>query len=91
MMADRRTVAITHQLFISSNPINDRMRSMKVPCPNCLNKVFETAPACPSCGTHIYIEHPADIPGVKHQPLKYPSPNVFAKIVSVLAMITLVR
>ncbi len=64
---------------------------MKTPCLGCLQPVFETAPACPSCGTRVYVEHPANIVGVKHRSLSYPRPGILSKAVSFLSTVTLVR
>ena len=64
---------------------------MLVACSACHHKVHETAPACPHCGNHVYIEHPGDIRGVKHAPLSYPRPSVIGKLFAVLAMLTLGR
>lgn len=44
----------------------------QVPCPKCTRHVDDRAPACPSCGESIYIEHPGDILGVKHRQLEFP-------------------
>jgi DNA-directed RNA polymerase subunit RPC12/RpoP len=43
-----------------------------VQCPNCRNSVNPLAPACPECGEKIYVEHPGDIKGVKHDPINLP-------------------
>jgi uncharacterized paraquat-inducible protein A len=64
---------------------------MKVSCPTCSDLVYETAPACPACGSHVYVEHPGDIRGVKHFPLHYPTAGILTKIVSLLAAVTFVR
>ncbi len=64
---------------------------MKIPCVGCQEPVFETAPACPACGNRVYVEHPANLLGVKHRPLSYPDRNLFSKAVSFLSVVTFVR
>lgn len=46
-----------------------------IPCPGCSQRVDDRAPACPSCGESIYIEHPADMLRVRHRPLAYAATN----------------
>ena len=43
-------------------------------CPGCGEEVNPEAIACPNCKRKVVVDHPADIPGVKHMPLK-PPPN----------------
>ena len=56
----------------------------KVPCPGCSRRVEDQAPACPSCGEAIYIEHPGDILGVKHRQLDFSNQSPFASLVSLV-------
>lgn len=43
-----------------------------IQCPNCGRTVADTAPACPTCGEKIFVEHPADMRPIRHQVLSYP-------------------
>jgi hypothetical protein len=45
-----------------------------VPCPRCSHRVNDRAPACPRCGEAVYIEHPADMLGVRHRPMYFAPP-----------------
>jgi DNA-directed RNA polymerase subunit RPC12/RpoP len=64
---------------------------MKIACPRCSHSVLDMAPACPNCGLKVYIEHPGDIPGVRHLPRHYPAAGLLAKATSLLALLTFVR
>lgn len=66
------SVPITTSQTQTKGNISVNMQLNRVPCPRCRRLVDDRAPACPSCGEMIYVEHPGDIRGVKHPPLELP-------------------
>lgn len=52
----------------SPTPRDDRHLLNWVVCPQCQQLVDDRAPACPNCGTKIYVEHPADITPTRNEP-----------------------
>lgn len=60
---------------------------MNRPCPECRKQVDVSVPACPHCGAAINVEHPADIPGVKHKQLDFTRSPLLERVAGGLSLL----